>query len=226
MMYNRVEGGPRGRTAWSMKSLQSLFAAGDRPMTTELMAEMPHTIPITVEQYKLLVEHGTFEQRRGQVELIYGKIIEMNPQGPTHSDPIDELQNWSHDQAGGSFRIRIEKPIEIPGLHSSPEPDIAWVTKRRYADRHPLPEDIYLLVEVSGSSKSFDRGEKCRLYAEAGIAEYWIVDVVAKTIEAMTQPVGTEYQQVKLYGVDASLSPTCLPTAFLSVARLFSDVAS
>jgi Uma2 family endonuclease len=190
---------------------------------TKLMPTMPQTLPVSVDQYRLLVEHGTFADRRGRVELIYGKIVEMNPQGPEHADPIDELGNWSHHYAGDLFRIRIEKPIEVPGLNSSPEPDIAWVTKRRYADRHPLPEEVFLLIEVSGNSKVFDGGEKRRLYAEAGIAEYWIVDIVAKTVEVMTQPVGSEFAHSVLYDVTAQVSPKCLPSAVLPITQLFSN---
>jgi len=182
----------------------------------------PQTVPITVKQYRLLVEHDTFADRRGQVELIFGKIVETHQQGPQDADPIDELGQWSH-QAVNNFRIRIEKPIEIPDLNSSPEPDVVWATKRRYSDRHPLPEEIHLLIEVSGTSKQFDRGEKRRLYAEAGISEYWIVDIASRRAEVLTQPDGTEFKQAKTHGVDDSIAPTCLPSAVLPVARLFSD---
>ena len=192
-------------------------------MTADLIHEMPRTLPITVEQYRMLVEHGEFTERRGQVELIYGKIVEMNPQGPQHADPIDELGHWSFQTAGDHFRIRIEKPIEIPTLFSTPEPDIAWVRRRRYADRHPGPSDIHLLIEVSGSSKRFDRGEKRRLYAEAGIPEYWIVDIALRTVETMTRPAGVDYQQTTVHGLTDTVSPQCLPSASLRVADLFSD---
>jgi len=65
--------------------------------------EMPETLPITVAQYRLLVEQGEFEHRsidgqRGQIELINGRIVRMLPQGPIHCDPIDELELWSQQQ--------------------------------------------------------------------------------------------------------------------------------
>lgn len=181
------------------------------------------TLPITLDQYRLLVDHDTFAGHRGQVELIYGRIVKMNPQGPMHSDPIDEIQDWSHEVASKQFRIRTEKPIEIPNLNSSPEPDIAWVTRRRYGDRHPQPADIHFLVEVSYSSQTFDRGEKQRLYAEAGITEYWTVDVPGRRIIVMQSPSGTNYQQVITHEAGEAIAPACLPTAKLSVARLFSE---
>ena len=147
----------------------------------------------------------------------------MNPQGPSHSDPIDELTQWSFQQAGLKFRIRIEKPIQIDSLHSTPEPDLAWVTRRRYADRHPTPADISLLIEVSFSSQAFDRGEKLQLYAQAGIVEYWLVSVPHQTIEVFTSPHGPSFEKSYVVRVGDSVSPHCLPSATLPVARLFSN---
>jgi Uma2 family endonuclease len=192
---------------------------------TATAKELPRTLPITVEQYHILVEQAAFKDRRGQVELIHGRIVELNPQGPSHADPIDELEEWSHQQASSHFRIRIEKPIEIPGLDSCPEPDVAWVTRRRYRDRHPNPSDIHLLIEVSVNSQSFDQGEKKVLYAEAGIAEYWIVDVRAHTVQKLTDPIDGAYQKSENFTVHDHLFPQCLPQASLSVARLFDNAA-
>ena len=185
-------------------------------------AAYPTTLPITVPQYRLLAESGTFDRHVGQVELIYGRIVWINPQGPQHADPIDELTEWSVESAKSKFRVRIEKPIEIVELHSSPEPDIAWVTLRRYGDRHPTPEDIHLLIEVSYSSQTFDRAEKLRLYAESNIVEYWIVDVPAQTVEVFSNPQGTEYRQSSLHQKTEAIAPACLPAAQLRIARLFS----
>lgn len=187
--------------------------------------ELPRTLPITVNQFRILVEQNAFLECGGQVELIYGRLVELNPQGPEHADPVDELEAWSHEQAGAAFRIRIEKPIEIPGLDSCPEPDVAWVDRRRYSSRHPGPCDIHLLIEVSVSSQPFDRGEKLRLYAEAMVPEYWIVDAFAQTVEKFTQPSQRTYQKSELFGVNDVVSPQCLPSASLSVGRLFSAAA-
>jgi Uma2 family endonuclease len=106
----------------------------------------------------------------------------MDPQGPQHSDPIDFLMEWSVLNAMGRFTIRAEKPIRIPDNNSCPEPDLAWVTRRRYVEQHPNPQDVHLLIEVSFSSSLFDRTEKQQLYASAGIQEYWIVDPSMSTV--------------------------------------------
>jgi hypothetical protein len=64
-------------------------------------------------------------------------------QGPEHSDPIDYLNEWSVLQSKGQFTIRVEKPIRIPEQNSCPEPDLAWVARRRYFDQHPNSLDVF-----------------------------------------------------------------------------------
>lgn len=192
-------------------------------MSIDIQPAIPETLPISLDQYRLLVDQGAFDRQTGQIELIHGRIVRMNPQGPIHSDPVDELAEWSHEVASSHFRIRIEKPIELLGFSSSPEPDVAWVTRRRYSDRHPTADDIALLIEVSVSSKPFDRGEKRQLYAEAGVREYWIVDVVDQTVEKLTMPTATGFQQVRKFSMTESIAANCLPDAAFAISRLFSD---
>ncbi len=181
----------------------------------------PITLPLTVDQFQTLVKSGAFDDRTGQIELIRGRIVQMNPQGPEHADPVDELQDWSYEHAAGKFRIRIEKPIEIAGHDSCPEPDIAWVRRDRYRNCHPQPNDVRLLIEVSYSSGNFDRGEKLQLYAEANIAEYWIVDVGDEAVTVCRDPRGRAYRSMETHRRDATISPECQSSATLEIARLF-----
>jgi Uma2 family endonuclease len=181
----------------------------------------PTTLPLTVRHFQTLVRGGAFEDQSGQIELIHGRIVRMNPQGPEHSDPIDEIQDWSYEHAGQLFRIRIEKPIEIAEQNSCPEPDIAWVRRDRYRNRHPQPSDVRLLIEVSSSSGEFDRTEKLELYAEAEIAEYWRVDIPTESVTVCRDPFGRTYRSIVTHQRDATISPECLSTAKLAIVRLF-----
>ena len=181
----------------------------------------PTTIPLTVKQYETIVERGDFNAFTGQIELIRGRIVHMNPQGPQHSDPIDFLNEWSVFESKRRFTIRVEKPIVIPKANSCPEPDIAWVTRRRYPDRHPLPADVQLLIEVSYSSLDFDRTEKLSLYAEAGIQEYWQVDVTSRSVIVNREPIEKSFRSVAVFGCGTKISPICLPDAALEVNSLF-----
>lgn len=182
----------------------------------------PLTLPLTVAQYSDLVRLGHYDDAVGQVELLNGRIIKMNPQGPEHADPVDILTEWSILHAGEQFRIRTEKPIEIPDSNSSLEPDVAWVTRQSYARRHPQPKDIKLIIEASVSSASFDLGEKCDVYAGACIPEYWQVNILTCEVRVHRVPDGGVYKTIFTRGIDETIAPLCLPTATLEIATLFS----
>lgn len=192
-------------------------------MATDSQQLQPETFPITNSQYRLLVDQGTFDRSVGQIELINGRLVRRNPQGPLHPDPLDELTRWSFEVAVERFRIRIEKPIELPELNSSPEPDIVWADRRRYADRHPVAGEVQLLIEVSHRSKQFDRGEKLQLYARANIREYWLVDVRTRTVEVFADPESGDFQSASVFSISDTIRPGCLATAELEIATLFSD---
>ncbi|MDA1055492.1 MAG: Uma2 family endonuclease [Planctomycetota bacterium] len=181
----------------------------------------PVTLPITTEQYETLVNAGAFAGTNGQIELIHGRIVRMNPQGPEHSDPIDILNEWSIESVQRRYTVRVEKPIRIPEHLSSSEPDIAWATRRRYSQQHPGPQDIHLLIEVSQTSSSFDRTEKLQLYAKAKIAEYWQVDIPSRSITVHRQPQGELYRSVQTFDESETIHPLCLPDAELVIATLF-----
>ncbi len=88
------------------------------------------------------------------------------------------------------WHIRSAQPVRIPGQASEPEPDhcVARGTIRDYAERHPGPGDIGLIVEVSDSSLADDRAYATNLYGPAGIPAYWIIDVRARRVEVYTGP--------------------------------------
>lgn len=186
---------------------------------------MPVTLPISIQQYADLVDHGHFEGHSGQIELINGRIIRMNPQGPEHADPIDILSEWCIEQAKRQFRIRVEKPIVLPSSNSVPEPDIAWVRRRSYARQHPGPEDILLLIEASVTSARFDASEKCEVYARDGVPEYWQINVPRREIRVYRDPRAGAYRTLSTHTADESISPLCLPSAVLPIAMLFEDAS-
>jgi len=183
----------------------------------------PITMPLSVDQYESLVGRGDFESVDGQVELINGRILRMNPQGPRQSDPIDMLLEWSIEQSKRQYTIRVQEPIVLISQNSCPEPDIAWVIRRRYIDRHPMPNEVSLLIEVSLSSGDFDKNEKMHLYASANIPEYWRVDVATQSIVVYRQPSGSEYKVVTEYGLESTTNPLCEPNAILEVKNVFAS---
>src|SRR5262245_52075085 len=123
---------------------------------------MSTALRLTVKDFDHMVARGAFDwlgDRR--LELIFGELREMNPPGPSHSEGVRVLNRWSHDQVSDSeARIRIQDPIAIPELDSSPQPDIVLAKAKNYEDEHPRPRDVLLLIEVSDTSLGSDSGEK------------------------------------------------------------------
>ena len=155
----------------------------------------------TLAHYEHMVEVGSFSGPfRKRVELLRGEIVEMSPIGTEHAETIDRLMEWSISVTTKQpVRIRIQNPIRIPANDSEPEPDVAWVTRKNYSDRHPEPQETLMIVEVADTSLAVDRGEKLSVYAEAEIADYWIVNLLDRQIEVYRNPSGKTYQSSTIY---------------------------
>lgn len=179
----------------------------------------------TLEQYERMVEAGAFDGRlRQHVEFIRGEIREMNPIGSYHAQVLGDLTDWSYDVTPREeIAIRVQTTLRIPNSNSAPEPDLLWVKRRKYSRKHPEPADVLLIVEVAESSLAEDRGEKLELYAEAGIVEYWIANLVDRTIEVYRQPTGSAYPPPQVFGPGQVVTPLATPAARLAVSDIFAE---
>ena len=106
-------------------------------------------------------------------------------------------------------------------MESVPLVDIAWVRKQNYVRKRATTADVLLLIEIAEDSLKFDQNEKSRLYAEAGIQDYWIANVKAQAIEVRRKPVDGVYTDVQSISGDEAVSPLVLPTAKLAAARIW-----
>jgi Uma2 family endonuclease len=175
----------------------------------------------TVDEYHRMIEAEilTTEDR---VELLEGQIIQMSPQQPPHAATTQRSFNYlSHLFVGKAF-LRMQLPITLPP-NSEPEPDIAVVriNPREYIDGHPTADDIFLLIEVADRTLNSDRTSKARIYAQARIPEYWIVDVNARQVYVLREPGEETYQQEIIVGEDAKLSPLAFPEIEVEVSQMF-----
>ena len=84
-------------------------------------------------------------------------------------------------------RVQVQTGMNLEELDSRPEPDLFWVKRGRYVSGHPSGADTLIAIEVADSSLRNDRTEKSDLYAEAGLPEYWVVDIVGKCIFVMRE---------------------------------------
>jgi Uma2 family endonuclease len=145
---------------------------------------------MTVEEFERIEDSLDDDQ----VELIDGYIVRMDEMKPPHVLASELLRDSLQPMIPAGRYIREDKPVQIPD-YDQLRPDIAVVrgNPRVYAKRHPMPEDISLLIEISDTTLSKDRKQKLPSYARSGIQVYWIVNVIERQVELYTQPVADQY---------------------------------
>ncbi|HKA54467.1 MAG TPA: Uma2 family endonuclease [Candidatus Binatia bacterium] len=179
----------------------------------------------TREEYYKMAEAGVFRPDE-RVELIGGRIVTMSPQNSPHFTAICLVEDGFRTIFGTGYVVRVQGPLDL-SPSSQPEPDIAVVrgNVRDYANAHPTT--ALLIVEVSESSLTFDRGEKASLYASAGIPEYWVVKLLDRRLEVCRDPVpltgqpyGYGYQSGTHYAAADTVTPLAAPQGVMKVADL------
>ena len=130
-----------------------------------------------------------------RVELIRGEIVEMSPIGRRHYAFVNNLNQLLAVRLAGRAIVAVQGPIALAD-DTEPEPDVAIIRRRRvpYKEREAYAEDALLLIEVAESSLAYERSTKLRLYAAAGIPEYWVVDGVAEGVEVHRTPEAGGYR--------------------------------
>ena len=185
---------------------------------------MSTALKLTVAEYDEMVLRGAFDGLQKKIELFRGALVEMNPAGPIHDDYIAYLNRWSiQSTLDQSVLVRIQSGLSLPELDSRPELDVMWVRDRRYLDRNPESQDVLLIIEVSDSSKQYDRVQKALLYAQAGIEDFWVVDVQESLVVVHRQPTSGGYQHVASFGENCCICTLVAPKAELSIRELLGN---
>jgi Uma2 family endonuclease len=183
----------------------------------------PRTFHWTREEYHRLADQGFFQDRR--VELIEGEIIEMPVPKPPHVMALILTEDALRAAFGRGFHVRTQAPLNL-GEASEPEPDLAVVPggPRDYPEH---PTTALLVVEISETTLPIDRGRKASLYARAGLADYWIVNLVDRHLEVRrtpvpdaAQPFGFSYQDVIILDATEYAAPLAVPAARIAVTDL------
>lgn len=164
-------------------------------------------------EYDRMVELGIFEGER--VELLHGVIIAMSPIHPSHASPVDLLNELLMPRLLGRARVRIQQPIRA-GDDSEPEPDVAVVPLADYSAVHP--DKAYLVIEVADSSLRKDRHVKAPLYASSGFQEYWLVNVLTKTVDVHRRPSSDGWGEVTRHAGGEIIAPAAFPDVSVRVA--------
>ncbi len=172
----------------------------------------------TVEEFHRAALTGAFKDS-SRLEIIHGRIVEKMPEGGRHTGLRRRIgRRLRAALEPGSF-VCEECPLRI-AFDGEPIPDVMFTQKEDYGDRHPTPEDVTLLVEVADTTAAYDLGGKSVLYAQAGIADYWVVLVTDNAVVRHRQPTPGGYSEViRLAGQD-TLSPLAAPEAVWTVDAL------
>jgi Uma2 family endonuclease len=192
---------------------------GRRGMAVEVEAARRR---FTREEYHRMGEVGILT-RDDRVELIRGEIITMSPQGLRHRAFIDNLNHLLATGLAGRAIVSIQMPIALTD-DTEPEPDVQVLRRRPvpYKDHEAEASDALLLIEVAQSSLAYDRSTKLRLYAAAGIPEYWVVDCVAESIEVHRAPEAGGYREVtRVAGPTATVALQAFADVVLALADIF-----
>jgi Uma2 family endonuclease len=191
------------------------------------MTAKPPPVPagpfrFTRKQYHQLGDLGFFDGRR--VELIFGEIIEMSPINWSHRVGCRKIADALEQAFAGVAWVDRAEPIDLN--HSEPQPDVA-VFAGRFEDYTDHPTTALLLVEVSDATLSKDLTTKAELYATAGIADYWVLDLNGRQLHVFRDPQplptglgATAYRKHQILAPTESVTPLAAPTATIRVADL------
>ena len=176
----------------------------------------------TREEYHRMGEAGILKPA-DRVELIRGEIVEMSPIGRRHVAFVDNLNQLLVVALAGRALVSVQNPVVLAD-DTEPQPDLKVLRRRPvpYKDREADAEDTLLLIEVAETSLAYDRSTKLRLYAEAGIPEYWIVDAAAESVEVHRGPHGDSYRDVRrIAGRNATIALEAFPDVALALVDVF-----
>ncbi|MHB2017584.1 MAG: Uma2 family endonuclease [Candidatus Xenobia bacterium] len=189
---------------------------------------LAHADPLrwTIEQYERLHAMGMLPQNT-RMELMDGEIITMPPMQTPHGNSLTRGTSLLHKLFSATHWIRVQAPFNVPD-YWQPEPDFLLISMSTYDPRSGHPAHADLIVEVSDSSLAYDRAQKASAYAMAGVADYWIVNVVNPSLEIRRKPVrnsdaayGHSYGETFTLSVEETAFPLFSPLTAVPVSAWF-----
>jgi Uma2 family endonuclease len=184
------------------------------------MAVQPEIHRFTVDDYRRMAEAGILGEDE-RVELIEGEIVEMAPIGSRHAACVKRLNRLLSASVQVDVIVAVQDPVMLDP-HTEVQPDIALVHARDdfYAASHPGPKDLVLVIEVAETSMTYDRSVKLPLYARAGVAEVWLVDLSEECVDVHRGPTPNGYQEVTRARGGDRLSPAQAPRMELEASSV------
>jgi Uma2 family endonuclease len=170
----------------------------------------------TVDEFMALSAKGVFEHDTGDIELYNGQIVYMNAKHLPHMTLQSSLYRVIGNMLVGvsSLRAVVEVTVQFD-THNAREPDISVYVPGAHQTTVLYPEDLRLLIEVSGDSLSTDLGDKADLYAKAGVPDYWVVDLQSRVTHVHSAPSSNGYAKRSVVRFEEPLTCAHLPDALM-----------
>jgi Uma2 family endonuclease len=187
------------------------------PIKAKLNIPEPTAIPsdmlwrLSVAQYHTMLQVGILEEG-DRLELLEGILVAKMTKNPPHRISTKLIREALENITPDSWYVDSQEPITLDD--SEPEPDVVIIRGKTtdYRDRHPVAADVVLVIEVADSTLERDRTTKQRIYARAGIAIYWILNLRDRQLEVYTEPLAAtseaeaHYGQCTIFAETASVS--------------------
>ena len=193
-------------------------------MTVE-QAQQIEQVPVerwrfTVDDFEKMGEVGIFKES-DRVELIDGEIYAMNPIGFGHSGHVMKLIQTLSRALGDRGLLNVQNPVQIrPRRQLQPDVMVLRLRDDYYTTSHPVASDVLLMIEVADSSLTYDRNTKARVYAQAGLPDYWIVDLVNTQLLVCREPVDGVYRSVQVLGKEDVVQPLAFPDVTIAISEI------
>ena len=175
----------------------------------------------TRAELERIEEMGILEGK--QYELIDGELFEKMGKNPPHVIAVHEIVAWLSGVFGYTFvnHDAIAEPSIPDAVVSRPEPDVFVLTQpvREFRKRHPCPNEVRLLIEVSDSTVKQDLSKKAALYARAEIADYWVLDIKRRRLVVHRDPENGQYRTRLVVDEHESIAPLAAPDKPFPVAH-------
>jgi len=191
-------------------------------MTTSIRETLAHLErrKISVAEYERMYQSGILGNAE-RLELLEGNIIQMSALGNMHIRVMTMLNALF-------IPLYLERKAIIGPQHalrlarSVPQPDL--VLLRHNTDMNgdmQNPANVLLVVEVSDSTLDKDVKIKTRVYADANIPEYWIIDINGEAVLQYSQPQGKAFRAFTRNEKADTLTSVIIPTFSVQVVEIF-----
>jgi Uma2 family endonuclease len=190
-------------------------------MPQTLIQQMPQKIPLrfTVDEYYKLIDLGMLHDYE-KAEIIDGELIRTMTVGDRHAQVVNKLTKILVKNVSDDVLVSVQNPLRLTDYHE-PEPDFVLADLTKYdGSRHPRPSETLVVIEVSDSTLKYDRETKLSLYAEAGIKEFWIVNLPKNIIEIHTNLSDEVYQTVKIFKLGDTIKSETIPDLEIEVDKI------